>query len=128
MWDIEHVWIGTTLKGAEEFSEYFKLDYAVPLDEPEYKVCGFCKAIGVKWYDEDFIGVVLKSSVCPIEQMIKEVLDNPISIQRALQYCKEHHIDSANAAFWYCEEKQGELTFNKEAIFNDCFYIGQYDF
>lgn len=128
MMDIEHIWIGTTLKSAEEFNEYFKLDNSVPLDHPEYQVCNFCKAIGVKQYDEDFIGVVLKSSICSIEQMVSEVLDDPVSLQKAIQYCKEHHIDSANAAFWYCEDEPGELAIDKEALFNDCFYIGQYDF
>ena len=128
MKDIVNVWIGTTLKSTEEFCHCFALDYSVDLGEPSYRVCEFCKSLGIEWYDEDFIGVVLKSKIYPIEQIVREILDNPVSIENALQACKEKHITLANAGFWYCVDTPEELEIDKDLVINDCFYIGEFDF
>ncbi|EPE7078961.1 immunity 22 family protein [Cronobacter sakazakii] len=28
------------------------------MDDPDYNVCGFCRDLGIKWYDVDFIGII----------------------------------------------------------------------
>lgn len=53
-----HLWMGTNIEPESEYQKYFELDYNSELDEPSYKVCGFCKDIGQRRYDEDFIGII----------------------------------------------------------------------
>lgn len=53
-----HAWVGANFSSEDDYLKYFELDYSVESDDPAYKVCGFCRDIGVRWYDEDFIGII----------------------------------------------------------------------
>ncbi|WP_275389799.1 immunity 22 family protein, partial [Xenorhabdus bovienii] len=55
-----HLWIGNNFSSEDEYMKYFELDYSVEgnFDDPNYKLCQFCKDIGLQWYDEDFIGII----------------------------------------------------------------------
>lgn len=43
---------------------YFGLDYSTDgdTDDSNYNVCGFCRDLGIKWYDEDFIGIITREN------------------------------------------------------------------
>ncbi len=55
-----HIWIENNFSSADDYIRYFELDYSTDgdIDDPDYQVCGFCKELGIKWYDEDFIGII----------------------------------------------------------------------
>ncbi|QNH67383.1 immunity 22 family protein [Proteus vulgaris] len=55
-----HLWISSNFSSEEEYIYYFELDSSEEggIDSPNYRVCGFCKDLGIVWYNEDFIGVI----------------------------------------------------------------------
>lgn len=55
-----NLWIGNNFSSEDDYIRYFELDYSTDgdIDDPDYKICGFCKELGIKWYDEDFIGII----------------------------------------------------------------------
>ena len=58
--DNVHVWIGSNHESGSDYLQHFSLDYSTDGDfnDPSYQVCDFCKMIDMKWYDEDFIGII----------------------------------------------------------------------
>lgn len=124
-----HVWIGITHKSEENYLQYFELDYSTEGDfeAPEYRVCQFCKDIGKKWYDEDFIGIIpiLKKDVSVIE-ILQEIPIEQDEIRKVLSICKEMGLSSANAIFYYTDS---ELIIQKpyKDNYNDLKYIGVFN-
>lgn len=124
-----HLWIGSNFSSEEEYMHYFELDYSEEdgIDSPTYRVCGFCKDLGIVWYDEDFIGVIPRfdNNVTLDEVLVDAAVDeSEISFIKAK--CEELGIKSANAIFWY---QDPELVIKKSdnQTYNNLHYIGEYN-
>lgn len=124
-----HLWIGSNFSSEEEYMHYFELDYSEEdgIDSPNYRVCGFCKDLGIVWYDEDFIGVIPRfdNNVTLDEVLVDAAVDeSEISFIKAK--CQELGINSANAIFWY---QDPELIIKKSVnqTYNNLHYIGEYN-
>lgn len=120
------LWLGNTNKSQSEITEYFKLDYSVEgdFDDPNYKICGFCKDINEKWYDEDFIGYLKFNDNLSIEEILEEV---PIALyerDKILSICKELNIEEVNATFWYSGEIEAP---SKDITYSGLNFIGEFD-
>ena len=109
-YDKVHLWIGTTHKPEDEYQHYFELDYSTEGDfeDPNYKVCGFCRDIGEVWYDQDFIGLIPRSET---EVSIDEILTEAAVVDAAdiddvKSVCDALGIDRANAFFWYIDAER----------------------
>ena len=124
-----HIWIGNSDIPENEYLHYFQLDYSTEGDfeDTEYKLCQFCKDIGTKWYDEDFIGIipVLKKSV-PIIEILKEIPINQNEIEKVISVCTEMELSIVNAVFYYIDS---ELILQKpyKNNYNNLKYIGLFD-
>lgn len=124
---LQHVWIGNNFSSAKVYSAYFKLDYKTKdIDSPQYKVCGFCQDLGIRWYDEDLIAFPrpLKKAL-PISKLLNKFLGTANCIDQIVAECKKRGIDEANALAWYDAE---DLKIKKPYRFdyNGLQYIGRY--
>ena len=124
-----HLCIGSNFSSEEEYMHYFELDYSEEegIDSPNYRVCGFCKDLGIMWYDEDFIGVIPRfdNDVMLDEILVDAAVDeSEISFIKAK--CEELGIKSANAIFWY---QDPELVIKKSdnQTYNNLHYVGAYN-
>ena len=121
-----HFWIGTTSKTRQEFLKYFELDYSTEgdFDTPDYKVCGFCKDIGQKSYDEDFLVYepFYEKEIYLID-ILKESDIDESDILEVRDQCEKLGITKANAIFSYTD---AELIIPKpyKESYNDLKYIG----
>ena len=126
-----YVWIGTTCKREEDYYNYFTIDCTYEIDDPNYKPCGFCKDVGERWYDEDFIFCTppLKKEV-----EIAELLNDSIILNKedVVKKCKEIGIIKANTIFAYATpddySEEGCLHISKpyKESYNDLKYIGKF--
>jgi hypothetical protein len=126
-----YVWIGTTDKNEEEYYKYFELNCEYELDDPNYQVCGFCKDIGEKWYDEDFAFFPP-----PLEEevSITELLEDSIVFDKenVVKKCNELGIKKANAMFGYAtpddftEKGCLHVTAPYKENYNGLRYIGKF--
>lgn len=123
-----HIWIGTTDKGEEEFGKYFELDYATEgdFDDPAYQVCGFCKDLGAKWYDEDFLGVGMFDNAVEVKELLYEtVIKVPEAYDAAYNKCLELGITEGNMVFYYTDANLVVADTTKK--YNGLHYLGMYD-
>ncbi|MEI2680971.1 immunity 22 family protein [Erwinia aphidicola] len=124
-----HLWMGTNMGSESKYQEYFELDYSVEgdFDDPSYKVCGFCKDVGIKWYDEDFIGIIPRKAVeVSLDDILEDAAVDDDEKESIKEKCLALGINKANALFWYAD---AELTV-KEPIknsYNGLKYIGVFD-
>lgn len=124
-----HVWIGTNFSPESEYQQYFELDYSTEdgFDDPDYRICGFCKDVGVKWYDEDFIGIIARRDQ---EVTVDDILqDAPIDASdwaRAKAACAALGITQANAIFWYTDG-DGVISVPPENTYNGLRYLGLFE-
>lgn len=123
-----HVWIGTNFAPDDEYMQYFELDYSVEsdFDDPNYKVCGFCKDIGVLWYDEDFIGIIPRASVeVSLDEILIESSVDQDELPLLKKRCAELGITKANAIFWY---QDADLAIEEpiKDHYNGLKYIGMF--
>lgn len=124
-----HLWLGSNFSSEEEYMEYFKISYSIDSDinDPNYPLCGFCKDIGTRWYDEDFIGVIPRTdnSVTLDEILIDAAVDES-EIPLIKAKCETLGIKNANAIFWY---QDPELIIKEcdKKTYNNLYYIGQYN-
>ncbi|WP_264529310.1 immunity 22 family protein [Flavobacterium sp. N502540] len=115
------LWLGVTSKSQEQFDEYFELDYSEDIDNR--KICGFCKDIGKKWYDEDFIGYLRFNEELTVLAILKEVPISENDKNKVLDNCKDLGIEFVNSVYWY----SGEIEVpSKDKKYNELFYIGEY--
>ena len=102
-----HLWVGTNHKPEEEYQAYFELDYSTEgdFDNPDYKVCQFCKDIGEVWYDHDFIGIIprLKEEV-GLDEILKEAAVDENELPEVKRICADYGIEKANAIFWHADK------------------------
>lgn len=124
-----HIWLGISLLDQESYEQYFTLDYSTEgdFDDPDYAVCGFCKDVGEKWYDEDFLGMlpVIPEPVLPELLLRQTPIQQGQQLQQALEKCASLHIDKVNALFYYTDASLEIPGPDKE--FNGLRYIGCYD-
>ena len=126
----QYLWIGTNFMPIEKYNKYFELDYSTEdLDDPDYKVCDFCKDIGDNWYDEDFLAYPepLKKEV-DIGKLIDKLIFSKLNCkQEIINRCHSLGITKANALFFY---KASELTLKKpyKENYNGLKYIGIFKF
>ena len=124
-----HFWVGTTTKNKKDFLKYFELDYSTEGDFniPEYKVCGFCKDIEQKWYDENFLVFEpFYENDISLEEILKESDIDSSDIEEVKKQCGSFGITQANAIFSYTD---AELIIPKpyKDSYNDLKYIGLFN-
>ncbi len=128
-----YLWLGTTNKNEEEYYKYFDIDYSIEdINDTEYKPCQFCKDIGEKWYDEDFIimNAPLKKEV-NIETFLRteySAIDKQ-EYKKVLNRCMRLNISKANALISYAvSDKENDFLKipDEEIYFNDLKYIGRF--
>jgi hypothetical protein len=123
-----HVWVGTGFSSEDDYLKYFELDYSVVLDDPAYKVCGFCRDIGVRWYDEDFIGIIIprKAEEVSLDEILIESAVDARYIEDLKAECLRLGITKANAIFWYSD---GGTVASKslKSNYNGLKYAGLYE-
>ena len=119
------IWIGTVPLDEESYLKYFELDYKSDgLDDPRYKVCGFCKDIGFAWYDEDFIGIIpVMNHIVEVEKLISQTPLNSSNREQVKNDCLKMGIDKGNAILFYSGETR-EIISGED--FNGLKYIGEY--
>jgi len=99
-----HVWVGSNFSKDDEYMSYFEIDHSTEGDfeDPNYKLCGFCRDVGIVWYDEDFIGIIPR---CEHEVSLDEILTEAAVDEDELPLvkarCEALGIKKANAIFWY---------------------------
>ena len=124
-----HIWIGTTTKSEEEYLNYFKLDYSTAgdFDDPEYRLCPFCKDIGEMWYDEDMIGIIpVFPAIEPVAALLQFTPMTKDGIVKALHACNTSGVVEGNAIFYYTDSALVTLE-PFEKLYNDLQYIGCYE-
>jgi hypothetical protein len=122
-----HLWLGTNFAPESEYQKYFELDYAADLDDPNYRVCGFCKDIGIRWYDEDFIGIIPRAAKeIDLDDILKESSVDPAQLESVKAECSNLGITKANAVFWYSD---GGIAVSQpyKKDYNGLKYIGLFE-
>ncbi|AUQ24223.1 immunity 22 family protein [Dickeya zeae] len=126
MENIVHIWVGSNFQSEEKYMDYFELDYSVEGDfsNQNYKLCGFCRDVGIEWYDEDFIGIIPRhdEDVSLDELLIDAAVDRS-ELSELKKKCKDLGIEKANAIFWY---QDPSVVVNGEADYNGLKYIGSF--
>ena len=120
-----HIWVGNNFD--EGYHSYFELDYNLDIDieSLEYKICGFCKDVGKKWYDEDWLGAFQHPKPVSLDILLEEVSVSSDVLDNIKRICKEKGFIQANAMFWYYD---GNLVVSdKEKLYNNLVYIGVFD-
>lgn len=121
-----HIWVGSNFSKEEEYMSYFELDYSIEgdFDDPSYKLCGFCKDIGIVWYDEDFIGIIpRREQEVSLDDILAEAAIDDDELPVAKARCDALGIKKANAIFWY---QDADLVLKKpiKDSYNGLKYIG----
>lgn len=101
-----NLWIGNNFSSADDYTRYFELDYSNDgdIDDPDYKICGFCKGLGIKWYDEDFIGIIRRESkAVPLDDLLEEAAIDEGVKENVKSKCYASGIQKANALVWYAD-------------------------
>ncbi|MEK9495003.1 immunity 22 family protein [Photorhabdus sp. P32] len=121
-----HLWIGNNFSSEDEYMKYFELDYSIEgnFDDPNYKLCQFCKDINLQWYDEDFIGIIpRRHENVSIDEILIDAAVDQSEFQSIKDICNRLGIKEANAIFWY---QDSELSINPpyKEQYNGLKYIG----
>ncbi len=120
------VWLGITTLNAESYLNSFELDYEVEdFEDPNYKICGFCKHIGEVWYDEDFIGIIpIFNDKVSLEILVSETPLSSSSRDKLKRECQKMGIEFGNAILFYSGETR-EINLGED--FNGLKYLGEYN-
>ncbi len=119
------LWLGNINLKEDEFNEYFKLDYSVEgdFDDPNYKLCGFCRDIEEKWYDEDFIGYIKYEKEMPILDLLTDVPIAKEDKHKVIEKAAQTGLTLVNAVYWY----SGEISEpDKDKSYNGLKYLGEF--
>ncbi len=126
-YDKVHLWIGTSLAPEHDYQCYFELDYSAELDEPGYIVCGFCKDIGLQWYDEDFIGILPRTQTPQaLDDLLRDAPVDPGEWARVKAECARLGLVQANALVWYSDGGVAVSPPYKDS-YNGLQYIGLFE-
>ena len=121
-----HIWIGKNSLNEEDYEKYFELDCSTEGDfeDPDYRICQFCKDIGEVWYDEDFIGIIpIFDQAVSIREILQEVPIAETDIEKVTSKCDELEMKTANAVF-YLTDSQVEVPRPYKDSYNGLKYIG----
>lgn len=122
-----HIWIGTNFAPEADYQRYFDLDYSVELDDPAYRVCGFCQDMGLRWYDEDFIGIIpRREQPVSLDEILADSSVDPHQLGALKAACERLGITHANAIFWYSDGGV-EVSRPLKAHYNGLRYIGLFE-
>ncbi|MEB3900375.1 immunity 22 family protein [Pseudomonas putida] len=122
-----HVWVGTNFSSEVDYLKYFELDHSVDLDDPAYKVCGFCRDIGIKWYDEDFIGIMpRRAKEVSLDEILMDAAVDSEHINALKVECLKLGINKANAIFWYSDAGTS-ISKPLKLNYNGLKYVGLYE-
>ncbi|PHM59280.1 immunity 22 family protein [Xenorhabdus sp. KK7.4] len=124
-----HLWIGNNFSSEDEYIKYFELDYSVEgnFDDPNYKLCQFCKDVGLQWYDEDFIGIIpRRDESVSIDEILVDAAVDQDEFQSIKDICDRLGIKEANAIFWYQDSELHIYPPYKEQ-YNGLKYIGLFE-
>ncbi|WP_193016256.1 immunity 22 family protein [Proteus sp. FME41] len=124
-----HLWIGSNFSSEEEYRHYFELDYSEEdgIDSPNYRVCGFCKDLGIVWYDEDFIGVIPRfDNNVTLDDVLVDAAVDESEISSIKAKCEALGIKNANAIFWY-QDPELVIKESGNQTYNNLHYIGEYN-
>jgi len=120
------LWIGVNHESPEDYQKHFLLDYSTDGDvtDEKYSVCDFCVMLGIKWYDEDFIGIIpRKDEEVPITDLFDEVAVDGEELIQIKSICNKLGLSKSNSVLWY--PSNGTIT--KPSVGDDFFglkYIG----
>ncbi|CDH06152.1 conserved hypothetical protein [Xenorhabdus bovienii str. oregonense] len=121
-----HLWIGSNFSSENEYMEYFQLDYSVEGDfeDPNYKLCQFCEDIGLQWYDEDFIGIILRHNKnISIDEILTDAAVDQSEFQSIKEISNKLGMKEANAIFWY-QDSELHIKPPCKIGYNNLKYIG----
>ncbi|AVB21596.1 MULTISPECIES: immunity 22 family protein [Pseudomonas syringae group] len=124
-----HLWVGTNFSSESDYKKYFELDYSTEgdFDDPKYKLCGFCKDVNIKWYDEDFIGIIPRhENEVEVDEILKDAAIDQSEWLRAKAACASLGILKANAVFWYADADLIVSPSDKNT-YNGLIYIGLFE-
>ena len=124
-----HVWAGIiNANEVEDFDNYFELDYETEdMDDPEYKVCGFCKDVGMKWYDEDWIEVYCEVQTSDVTKFLDGLSISEETLMEIKDICINKGFDKINAMFCYLDVNSEFEIKEKDKLYNGLVYIGLFD-
>ena len=123
-----HIWVGTTTQSEEEYRKYFELVYPIDIDDPNYKVCGFCKDINRDAYDEDMILInPLYESEQPIITMLDDASLALGAYDAVISKCAKLGIERGNAIFTYTDYPSEDIKPSDKIMYNGLHYIGLFD-
>ncbi|MEQ1976040.1 immunity 22 family protein [Xenorhabdus sp. SGI240] len=124
-----HLWIGNNFSSEDEYIKYFELDYSVEgnFDDPNYKLCQFCKDVGLQWYDEDFIGIIpRRDESVSIDEILVDAAVDQDEFQSIKDICDRLGIKEANAIFWY-QDSEPHVNPPYKKQYNGLKYIGLFE-
>ena len=89
-------------------------------------MCGFCKDIGQKWYDQDFIGIIPRfDAEVDLDELLEEAAIDASELDAVKKKCAKLGIIKGNAIFWYADvELKIPKPHKKE--YNGLQYIGAF--
>jgi len=136
-WAKVHVWVGnihaTCVDGYvddEVFWRYFELDenMDVDIDDSEYKVCQFCKDIGERWYDHDFLGIYFPKEFpqsVPVGELLDELTVSEEILGEIEKICVGKGLQKVNVIFYY---HSSEISVeDTDKLYNGLHYIGAFE-
>ncbi|ELY3740251.1 immunity 22 family protein [Cronobacter sakazakii] len=124
-----HLWIGNNFSSEDDYMRYFELDYSTDgdIDDPDYQVCGFCKGLGIKWYDEDFIGIIRRESkAVPLDDLLEAAAVDEGEKENVKAKCNASGIQKANALVWYADSAL-DVKPDPSVSYNGLKYIGLFE-
>jgi hypothetical protein len=117
-----HVWAGVTLQSAEDFEKYFEIN-TVDRDAG-IGASQFDKDTGMKWYDDDLIGVYYGDA----DDLDTSLATLPVSmntVNAIRANCIKRGVTKANSLFYY-EDADLEIN-DPDKKYNGLIYIGVFD-
>ncbi|ELY4859008.1 immunity 22 family protein [Cronobacter sakazakii] len=124
-----HLWIGNNFSTEDDYMRYFELDYSTDgdIDDPDYQVCGFCKDLGIKWYDEDFVSIIpRKNKEISLNDLLEEAAVDEGEKENAKAKCYALGIQKANALVWYADSPLN-MKPDPSISYNALKYIGLFE-
>ncbi|CDH34738.1 immunity 22 family protein [Xenorhabdus bovienii] len=124
-----HLWIGSNLSSEDEYMKYFELDYSMEgdFDDPNYNLCQFCEDIGLRCYDEDFIGIIPRHNEnVSINEILADAAVDQSEFKSIKDICSKLGMKEANAIFWY-QDSELDINPSYEIEYNGLKYIGLFE-
>ncbi|MDE1484010.1 immunity 22 family protein [Xenorhabdus bovienii] len=124
-----HLWIGSNFSSEDEYMKYFELDYSMEgdFDDPNYNLCQFCEDIGLRCYDEDFIGIIPRHNEnVSINEILADAAVDQSEFKSIKDICSKLGMKEANAIFWY-QDSELDINPSYEIEYNGLKYIGLFE-